>query len=848
MNDDIKNWLDSQTLWLQMAAHRLLTSGHLAETDISDFVQLIKSPPPTRPTFQYPNIGGVTTTTEELRLNSIGPITGIDALNPRTPLSFTGCNLSIVYGANGSGKSGYTRILKKIAGKTGAADLKPNVYKPPPEQQTCTLSFNKNGADYELTWAANSPPIQELTAVDIFDTHCGDIYLNSETELSYTPPELGLFENLVDASKRVAVILKAERDQLTLTLPRIANKFTGTNHANYYNSLTHSITKEALDKFLLWTPELEKNLAAQKKRLETKDPEAVAKKKLQVQKQLGGLKTSVTTSERAVNPLSIRALISDAAAKRKASKEGATVLAGQSDLEGVGGETWKSLWLAAQVYSTNEAYKHEPYPNLSEGALCVLCQQELSDESKARFKSFEDYIKGKLEQDAVKAEETLKKGLDALPEIPTEEILLTRAQAADLGEELTPLFISYCNNLKLIVASLNALETEAELRDISEQAASLIVSFETLDRLLGEQIEQLKKDVEGFDRKQAEKNLLEIECRKWITEQAEAVRAEWVRLKKVECYNIWLKQTGTTGLSTKAGALSELLITEAYIERFNRELVDLGAPNISVELYKARTSIGRSKHAIRLSNLTDTSIAPAEILSEGEHRVVALAAFLADVTGRPSKTPFIFDDPITSLDQDYEEKCIDRLIKLSAERQVLVFTHRLSFLGIVDNRTDSVNLIQIRKTSESTGDHGLVPYFKKKPITVLNTLKDQILRPARQAFDEGEIEAYHNQAKGICSEFRIQLELVVENILLFDVVKRHRRDVQTKNRIHQLSKIKYSDCDLIEGMMTKYSCYEHSQSGDTSVETPDPDEIEADIATILSWYNDDFKNRPLMSD
>jgi hypothetical protein len=47
--------------------------------------------------------------------------------------------------------------------------------------------------------------------------------------------------------------------------------------------------------------------------------------------------------------------------------------------------------------------------------------------------------------------------------------------------------------------------------------------------------------------------------------------------------------------------------------------------------------------------------------------------------------------------------------------------------------------------------------------------------------------------------------------------------------------------------MTKYSCYEHSQSGDTSVETPDPDEIEADITTILTWYNDDFKNRPLMS-
>jgi ABC-type cobalamin/Fe3+-siderophores transport system ATPase subunit len=850
MTNGIKIWLNGQTLWLQAAAHRLLTNGSLADTDIADFVQLIKSPPTTRPTFEYPNIGGATTATEELRINSIGPVTGIDALNPRTPLLFTVSNLSIVYGANGSGKSGYIRILKKAAGKAGAVDLKSNVYKPRPVQQTCTLSFKQNEEDQEVTWTANSTPINALTSIDIFDAHCGDIYLKSETELSYTPPELVLFENLVDASKRVAAVLKVERDQLTSKLPRLTNKFTGTDHANFYNALTHSITTESLAEVLLWTPELEINLAAQKKRLETKDPKAESKKKLQVQKQLGGLKISVTTSEQAVNPTSIkalRALISDAGVKRKASKEGATVLAGQSNLEGVGGETWKSLWLAAQTYSTAEAYTPEPYPNLSEGARCVLCQQKLSDEAKARYKTFDDYIKGKLEQDAVKAEETLKKALEALPNIPSEENLQTRAQAANLGDELSPLFISYCSNVKRIVASLNALEMETELPDISEQATALIVSFETCVRLLGEQIEQLKKDAEGFDRTAAQKDLLEIECKKWITDQAEAVRTEWARLKKLECYRLWLKQTGATGISIKAGALSESLITAAYIKRFNDELVELGADHISVELHQTRTAAGRSKHAIRLRNLTATNTNPADILSEGEHRVVALAAFLADVTSSPTKTPFIFDDPITSLDQDYEENCIDRLIKLSADRQVLIFTHRLSFLSIVRDKKKSANCINIRQTASGTGDHGLIPYFKKNAITALNTIKDQILPPAKRQFEDENIESYHIQAKGICSEFRIQLEHIVESVLISDVIKRHRRSVTTKDRINNLSKITFSDCRLIEDMMTKYSCYEHSQSGDTSVETPDPDEIETDIATILTWYNDDFKNRPLMS-
>ncbi len=847
MNNDIKTWLNGQTLWLQAAAQRLLTNGTLTEADIADFIQLIKSPPSAHPTFTYPNIGSTATATEELRINSIGPISGIDALAPRTPLSFTGSNLSVVYGANGSGKSGYTRILKKAAGKAGAVQLKPNVYKPPPQSQSCTISFKQNNVDHDSPWIANSDPIDELTSIDIFDTHCGDIYLKSETELSYTPPELVLFENLVDASKRVAAALNAERDQLTTQLPKLANKFAGTDHANFYNALTHKITEETLDKFLLWTPELEANLVAQKKRLETKDPKADAKKKLQVQKQLLGLKTSVTTSEQAVNPTSIkavRALLSDAAVKRKASNEGATVLAGQSNLEGVGGETWKRLWFAAQTYSNAEAYTQEPFPNLSDEAHCVLCQQELTDEAKARFKSFDDYIKGKLEQDAVKAEESLKKALEALPNIPSEENLQTRAQAAGLGDELGPLFISYCENVKRIVTSLNAFEIEAELPDISEQASTLIVSFEKCSQLLEESIEQLNKDTLGFDRKAAEKDLLEIECRKWITEQADAVRNEWNRLKELERYRLWLRQTTTNGISSKAGTLSESLITEAYIKRFNDELVELGASHISVDLYKSRTSAGRSKHAIRLRDLTDTSVNPADILSEGEHRIVALAAFLADVTGRPTKSPFIFDDPITSLDQDYEEKCIDRLIKLSADRQVLIFTHRLSLFVILQEKSDNLNTIQIRNSENGSGDHGPVSFLNKSPIGVLNDLKDKLLRPAKQRFEDGDQDFYYIQAKGICSQFRIQIEHVVENILLSNVVKRFRRSVTTDNRIKNLSKITYSDCELIESMMTKYSCFVHSNSPEITVPIPSPLELETDIMSILNWHAK-FKNRPI---
>ena len=56
---------------------------------------------------------------------------------------------------------------------------------------------------------------------------------------------------------------------------------------------------------------------------------------------------------------------------------------------------------------------------------------------------------------------------------------------------------------------------------------------------------------------------------------------------------------------------------------------------------------------------------------------MSIAAFLADVEAETASTPCVFDDPISSLDQDYEELTAARLVELCKVRQVIVFTHRL---------------------------------------------------------------------------------------------------------------------------------------------------------------------------
>ena len=83
-----------------------------------------------------------------------------------------------MYGNNGSGKSGYARILKRLCGKPNATELQPNVFKTLPQKRQCTVVASINGDENTFVWEVNSNPIEELSPVDIFDNQTGVFYID----------------------------------------------------------------------------------------------------------------------------------------------------------------------------------------------------------------------------------------------------------------------------------------------------------------------------------------------------------------------------------------------------------------------------------------------------------------------------------------------------------------------------------------------------------------------------------------------------------------------------------------------------------------------------------------------
>ena len=494
------------------------------------------------------------------------------------------------------------------------------------------------------------------------------------------------------------------------------------------------------------------------------------------------------------------------------------------------------MWEAAREYS-QEAYPAKAFP-VTNAARCVLCHQELSEAAQERLHAFESFVQSKLAAEATQAELAYTQAKNQLPVAWTQEFANTKAEAAGLtaDESWPPYLRGFWLGIENARAPLLADERASSATPVVG-VTDAVKSLTGFADILEKEAIQHDLDAQGIDRVALQKDKRELEAKKWITQQALAVRTEIKRLKQYKQYDDWKSLANSRSVSQKSGEVAEKVITQAYVGRFNHELQALGATRIKVELVKTKAEKGKVLHRLQLKGVKGKQTLD-KVLSEGERRVVALAAFLADLTEKPSNAPFIFDDPISSLDQTWEERTIDRLVQLSETRQVIVFTHRLSFMGLIGEKSDDMTCVHIRQEPWGAGETGDVPLYGKKPDPALNHLLNTRLAQARNAHQEQGWDMYYPLGKSICSDFRILLERVVEFVMLADVVQRHRREVHTKNKIQHLAKINSTDCELIADLMTKYSCFEHSQSNEAPVEVPEPDELKADIQRLIDWQNE----------
>ena len=846
----IASWFTQRPKWLQIAAKRLLESGDLDDSDISELAELCKQEVKS----EFPDLDYCISPdffdargSEKIHLCSVSEISGVNRLAPQKPLDFGESNIAVIYGGNGSGKSGYVRLLKHICGARSGirGQLYGNVFSNEKVAQKAVISFLKDGSQEKYKWMG-SGVCEALGSVEIFDTSFGQVFKGDEGEVSYEPLVLIFFSRLIDVCDRVAIKLDTDLGKLVSEMPRVPVDFSDSAEITWVRGLSVNTSLDEVENHCSFTGEEQIRLKDLQERISEESP---ADKAAQLRTKKVHADNLVKELQTCLNELSAEKCKKITAAKQalalkiSAAKVAAEDLFSDAILNGIGSSVWKELWGAARRYSEERAYVGQEFPHVQNGAVCVLCHQSLSEEAKRRFISFESFIKGETQKQVDSATKDVQHLVDALPKIPSLETLEIKIAAAGIKDQ------TIIGDLKNSVSALRDRKSMVESLDQVggfdglNQSSKWIKVIRLISQGYENDAKGYEEDAKNDNRSDLIREMKDLQAKKWLSQHKQAIQAEINLLGERDHFRRAKEETNTRVLSVKKGALSEEIITEALVQRFNDELKNLHASGLAVELVKSKTSKGRVIHNIQLDG---ANYDPNEILSEGEKRIVSIAAFLADVTGRAHPASLVFDDPMSSLDQDYEEAVVERLCNLASERQVVIFTHRLPLLGLIQKYALKVGIrpriICVRSETWGTGEPGDPLVNELRPDCALNYLINKRLPKARRVLSESGSEYYQIYAKSLCSDFRNLVERMIEWRLLSGVIQRHRREIRTGGKIKRLAEISAADCNYLDALMTKYSRYEHSQSLEAPVVLPGPDELESDFKRLRQWQSD-FKTR-----
>lgn len=849
--DETIAWIDKRPEWLVSSINLLFKNNRpFTQSEINDLadncIQEAKSKKGKTKIDKkaFSTYFGTNTNKGTVQLKSLSNIKGINNLNPKEPLELSSDNITIVYGRNGSGKSGYVRILKKACGARKSEDLLCDVFKGK-ESQECDFEIIKNGKTEKINWKPENQIENDLKTIDIFDTSSGISYVMENNEVTYEPPVLKFLTYLSDTSDKVNNIVIEKINKLSPTLPSFPTNLQNTSIFKKYNSLSNTKDFGNDLKKIIWNKAKEKQQTSLEVQLvNSKNSDLL----LSLKNQSDSIEKIINKNQSLVNQLSLKEfrkinkIKKDITSKKKQIKNSEKLLKGNK-INGITTSLWKALWEAAREFSNKEAYPTKIFPNTENSARCVLCQQEISKDAITRFESLETFIKNKFNTELNILTENHEEKIENLPSFWEKELQEAVLSKSSLSSGLKTKIQKSFENLELRKESFKKAKKETDLVKVIDYK---------IQKLLKKELTSIKRKLKGLETaktskgtKLSEDKILELKAEKWIVDNKKTINKALSDKESLVNLNKAKSLCSTNALSTKKSDLAENLVTKEFIQNFEKELKELGADNLNVTIVKSKTAKGKVYYAIKLKNSILTEKIE-NVLSEGEFRIVSLAAFLADVSNKAYNSPFVFDDPISSLDVDYEENTVKRIVELSKTRQVIIFTHRLSFLSLLNDEVKSqkvkANNVTILSEDWGNGQPSSPFIDSQKPSKALNTLINERLPKAIKVKKTIGTAEYLPIAKSICSDFRILLERIVEVDLLNSIVLRYRRSIMTKDKLEPLVKINQSDIKLIEDMMTKYSIYEHSQSASIPTKPIDPTDLDNDMKEVSVWLTK-FKTR-----
>ena len=781
---------------------------------------------------------------------------GVNALAESQSLKF-GPNLTVVYGDNAAGKTGYIRILKSACHTRGQEKILGNVVSGTmPPTPVVAIKYTVGAEDDPREWAGQGED-EFISRVSVFDSQCAAVYLTEKTDVAFRPFGLDLFDKLVRVCKTIRGQLEREQRSLASSAlgPVQAQVPEGTVVATLLANITSLTKPETVQELSRLSAEEASRLALLEKSLldlQANDPEKLIRQLTLRADRVQALVRHIKNVEAALSVDAVDAAFNAQTECRRKREEAkrlreATFHVGM--LAGTGSESWNVLLESARQFSQESAYPGQSFPVVKNGAQCVLCQQDLDHAARHRLQKFEEFVASTTERELRQARATLAQhrktftDLNVETETVDETLKEIRIEHEDVSDTIEVALATAEECRKAVVLALS------EDRDLAGDCPALMSVAVAADALLdqtAERVKTLRTSATTETRNRMTAEARELRARKLLSQHEQIVLDEIERKRKYAAYGLCINDTKTQAITKKSTTVTRKVVTQKLKQSFKNELLNLDFRHVEVELKEVGGTEGVLYHKLVLTRAPGVEL--PKVVSEGEQRCLSIAAFFAELSTADDPSGIVFDDPVSSLDYKWREGVAHRLVEEAKKRQVIVFTHDIVFLLLLKQFAEAEDVAEldqhVRQLSKGAGVcTEELPWVALKVSKRIGHLR-KLLQQAEKLHLDGHQAAYETEASLIYGYLREAWERGLEEVLLGGVVERYRPSVQTL-QVGVIADITVEDCKAVETAMTKCSKWlpGHDQAAAARADIPEPASLKVDIDALDSWLTAIRKRR-----
>lgn len=615
-----------------------------------------------------------TETIVPLTITSLSDVTGVNALGTGNTIE-PDPHLTILFGENGTGKTGYSRIFKALAeSRTVDKEILGNIAHTRPEAMSATVKYRLGDSDEQRYIWRGEKGVLPFTRMSIFDSRAVKLHVDDNLDYTYTPAALVLFDHVMDGMKAVQNTAKKNAGAPSTVLDDILSRFDkNTSVYQHIASLSAATDLAHLKTMAVTDPEVNTRIESQRTRVAELESNTIKIRIRELQRTEQAL-SQACEATRAIEDFDVDAYEQERQ-KLKQLEENYRLfrdaLFKEADLPMAPDDTWMMFIESAERYR-----QHLDTHSVYDTGRCLYCRQPLQDAAHTLIEKYAELLEDKISADINSSKERLKELVGRVTSTQLSDAKALIQEHADSDDKP-----AYYAKLERIV---NALEVAAETLSASEQLVLSVINTVSVDGVdlktefenVTQEREKLQdQDVNRSETLQEEKHRLSelvaaVELGKLWTSIEEFVnKAQWVA-RLDNCSEQFTRLTRK--LTEYSKRANEKLINIDFDTLFAEECKALRAPVVKVN------HIGRQGRAQRNRILADNH-KPSAVFSEGEQKVLAMADFLAEARLSGVTAPVIFDDPVSSLDHRRVSEVAERVVALSETAQVIVFTHDIFF-------------------------------------------------------------------------------------------------------------------------------------------------------------------------